>query len=101
MRAVDVQLFAVADDGPIGFHILSKHAELDKRAELADHVQPLRHAGRVAGCLDVHVAAVAVRQVENSLQRVRAGGIQHEVSTEFGCERPAFGVQVHANEFGR
>ena len=51
VRPADVELLVVADDAPVDGDVVLEHAVLDEGAELADHLQPQRHRGRVAGCV--------------------------------------------------
>ena len=71
MAAVDVQFLGVSDDGPVGGCWLVEDAELDEGAKLTDHLQSLIHASGVAACLDIDVAAIAVRQVPNAGYGIR------------------------------
>ncbi len=82
MRAVEVELLAVADDAPVRRDLVAEHRELDEAAELADHVQALDHARRVPGRLDVDVAAVALGQRLDLAHDVLLERVHHEVRAE-------------------
>ena len=82
MRAIQIELLAVADDRPVGGDLMAEHRELDEAAELADHVQTLRHARFVAGRLDIDVAAIAVGEFLHLADHVLLERVHDDVGAE-------------------
>ena len=46
MRTANIELFAVADDRPVGGGFFPKHAKFNEAPQLAYHLQSLSHANR-------------------------------------------------------
>src|SRR5271165_1299374 len=85
MGAMDIQFFCVADNRPVSRHLLSHHAEFNKGAELANHLQTLFDRRRVPGCLDVNFAAVPASEIEHFLNSVFLRWIKTDIgSAAFG-----------------
>ena len=101
MRAVDVELLAVADDAPVRRHVVTEHAELDEAAELADHVEALHDACRIAGRLDVDVATIAVGHGLDRRDDVFLEQIHDHVSTEFLGELKSLRLHVEDHKLRR
>src|SRR6516162_10406748 len=89
MGTMDIQLFAVSDNRPINRDLFAHDAELYKRAELANHVQALLNRCRVAGSLDVDIAAVPIGEIAHFLNDVILRRIQADIgSASFGDLQP-------------
>ncbi|SQA56244.1 Uncharacterised protein [Burkholderia cepacia] len=101
VRAAHVELLAVADDRPVDGRILAEHAEFDEAAELADQVEPLAHADRHAGRLDVDVAAVAVGERPDDRARIVALRVDRHVGAVLPREFEPLVDQVDHDEFLR
>src|SRR3712207_6366960 len=67
---VNVQLFCIADDGPVDGYRLIEDTELDEGAEFPDHLQTKRYSGRVASGLDEDITAVAVGEILHPLHGI-------------------------------
>ena len=83
MGTQNIQLLAVADDGPVQSGGCAEDGELDETAQLADHIHALYNGRRMTGSFDVNIAAVAIGQCADLISDLALTGVKHQISTEF------------------
>ncbi len=72
---MDRELFGVADHRPIHGSRFVEDAKFDERAELANHLQSLKHSCWATTSLDEDIAAIALGQIFHSLNSIILGDI--------------------------
>src|SRR5690606_6365856 len=60
VSAMDVNLFAVANDAPVNCRWLAKHTKLDHEPQFTDHLQPLNDTVRMTGCFNIFITTVTI-----------------------------------------
>ena len=98
MGTEDIQFLSVADDGPVHGGLFSEYAELDESAQLPDNGQALADTGGIAGCLDIDIASVSVRERLDLLIDIALARIEHQVGAELFCLLEAVRLHVQSDQ---
>src|SRR5919202_1382277 len=98
VAAVDVELLLVAYQVPVDRGWLIEHAEGDQRAQAPDHGEALLWGFGAARYLDVHVAAVSLRQALDPCHSVFFQWVDRKIGPELPRQLQAVVLGVQGDQ---